>query len=65
MKLTDKHYYNQEFKKSPFSNGEFVWWTKKNFERCRFESCDFTGVVARGCYFKDCVFKGGKLQHFI
>ena len=37
---------------------------KKIFERCRFEGCDFTGVVARGCYFNDCVFKRGKLQHF-
>ena len=65
MKLTDKHYYNQEFKKTPFYNGGFVvWWTKKIFERCRFEGCDFTGVVARGCYFNDCVFKRGKLQHF-
>ena len=43
MKLTDKHYYNQEFKKTPFYNGSFVvWWTKKIFERCRFEGCDFT-----------------------
>ena len=65
MKLTDKHYYNQEFKKTPFYNGGFVvWWTNKIFERCRFEGCDFTGVVARGCYFNDCVFKRGKLQHF-
>lgn len=65
MKLTDKHYYNQEFKKTPFYNGGFVvWWTKKIFERCRFEGCDFTGVVARGCCFNDCVFKRGKLQHF-
>lgn len=58
MKLTDKHYCNQEFKKTPFYNGGFVvWWTKKIFERCRFEGCDFTGVVARGCYFNDCVFR--------
>lgn len=64
MKLTDKRYHNQVFKKVPFNNGSFVWWTKKTFEQCYFEGCDLTNIVARGCYFKDCAFKRGKLQHF-
>ena len=65
MKLTDKCYRNQVFKKVSFYNGGLaIWWTKKTFERCDFEDCDFTGIIARGCRFIDCVFKRGKLQHF-
>lgn len=65
MKLTDKCYCNQVFKKVSFYNGGLaIWWTKKTFERCDFEDCDFTGIIARGCRFIECVFKRGKLQHF-
>ena len=65
MELTDKRYSNQIFKRVSFCNGGVaVWWTKKRFERCRFLGCDFSDVLARGCRFIECVFKGGKLQHF-
>lgn len=65
MKLTDKQYSNQVFKRTSFCNeGIAVWWTKKKFERCQFLGCDFSDVLARGCRFIECVFKGGKLQHF-
>lgn len=65
MKLTDKRYTNQIFKNTSFRNdGVAVWWTKKRFETCQFLSCDFSDVLSRGCRFTDCVFKGGRLQHF-
>lgn len=65
MKLTDKQYSNQVFKRTSFCNeGIAVWWTKKKFERCQFLGCDFSDVLARGCRFIECVFKSGKLQHF-
>ena len=65
MKLTDKQYSNQIFKRASFCNGGVaVWWTKKRFERCQFLGCDFSDVLARGCRFIECVFNGGKLQHF-
>ena len=65
MKLTNKRYTNQIFKNTSFRDeGIAVWWTKKRFETCQFLNCDFSDVLARGCQFTDCVFKGGKLQHF-
>ena len=65
MKLTDKKYSNQIFKDTSFRNGGIaVWWTKKRFDTCKFLNCDFSDVLSRGCRFTDCVFKGGKLQHF-
>lgn len=49
MKLTDKQYSNQVFKRTSFCNeGIAVWWTKKKFERCQFLGCDFSDVLARG-----------------
>lgn len=65
MRLADKQYINQTFKNTSFRNGGVaVWWTKKKFDSCQFLNCDFSDVLARGCRFTDCVFKGGKLQHF-
>lgn len=64
MKLTDKRYNNQVFKNTSFCNGGIaVWWTKKRFDGCQFLNCDFNDVVIRGCLFKDCIFKSGKMQH--
>lgn len=64
MKLTDKRYNNQVFKNTSFCNGGIaVWWTKKRFDGCQFLNCDFNDVVIRGCLFKDCIFKSGKMQN--